>query len=398
MPHRIDSQCRSVPRWGLIARAGKYLLLQTVLGALMFVAQVGVAEAAAEVPEETLAKRRQAIQQLNESQRQELARKYASYRELGEAERNQLRSLHKDIEADAELKDVMQKYCEWLKNLDVTQRDQLRQANTPEQKRNLVERFRKEQNRRKEELWRENVTPPQERRLMPPLASEDLKSVMAALESAFIKEGVITREQQAELEELNGSQRYKLLIQSLGEYRRPKDGPARALEIPESVVSALENTVRNEEFKFKIRGALRNPDQRPNIQKGVFLGLFWSTLEQARQEFNGKEKAELKDNLFKSLSPEVQMRVSQLPPWQLDLELMKLHRDEIWRAFAKAGDLPLGPGDRNQPGRGGYTPFPGQKREPQREGGARDGFRPQPTPDGRRPLRDRPQNAEDKRD
>lgn len=390
MPLRIDFSPQSILDWGMLATAGKRLSW-SALWMLIVLVQVDAVAADSPVSSETLAKRRQAIQQLNESQRQELVRKYTSYRELNESERNQLRGLHKDIEADAELKDVMLKYCEWLKNLDVTQREQLRQAKTPEQKRNLVERFRKEQSQRKDEVWRDNATPPPERRLMPPLSSEDLKSVMDAIESAFIKEGVISKEQQSELEEWNGSQRYKHLIQALGEYRHPKEGPARPLEIPESVVSALEDTVRNQEFKLKIRGAMRNPDQRHNIQKAVFLGLCWSTLEQAKREFNGGEKTNLKDSVFKHLSPEMQARVSQLPPWQLDLALMQSHRDEIWRAFAKAGDLPLGPGERGQPGRG-YPPFGPQKRETPREG-------PRPPPsDARRPVRDRLKNEADKRD
>lgn len=375
--------------------------LRAVLSVLFLFTYIGVTSAAPEVSEETLAKRRQTIQQLNESQRQELVRKYTSYRELDEVERNHLRTLHKDIEANAELKDVMQKYVEWLKNLDVTQREQLRQAKTPEQKRNLVERFRKEQTERKNELWREGVRPgASESRLMPPMTSDDLKSVMTAIETAYSKSGVISKERQAELEKWNGSQRYKILAASLGEYRQPKEGPSRHLDFPEEVVTALVNTIPNQEFGNKLRGSVRNPEQHPMAQKIVFMGLCRSTIEQAMREFNGPEKTELKDSLFQSLPPEIQARASQLPPGQLDMELEKFHRDEIWRAFSKAGDFPPGPGDRVQPGRA-YPPF-GPKRELQREGGPRDGgprdgFRQPPPPDGRRPLRDRPKEGDDKR-
>ena len=344
-----------------------------------------LAWAAPQVTEETLNKRRDSVSKLPESKRQELVRKYEAYRKLDDTERLRLRTLHKDLEADIGLKEVMQNYVNWLKDLDVTQRDQLRQAKTPEQKRNLVVRFRQEQLKRKADVWREMSPPPQEKRPLPaPLSGDDLKSVMTALELQLDKDGLISPAAKEVLAKIEGTQRYKLLMRSIGQYRRPKDGSNRHFDLPDAARATMLEGVQNHELKQKLLSMGRMPENRQNAQRMVFNWLRGSTLEEARREFSGSQSDALRDALFQSMSLEDQTRFSQSPPGMHDQFLSRLHFEEIWRAFSDAGDLPMRPMGDVPPGRGGqFAPFqrrPGDGRPG--EGRPGDGNRP---PDGNRP-------------
>ncbi len=377
--------------------------LPVILCVLVLSAYCSVVAAAPDVSEETLAKRRLAISQSNETQRQELVRKYDAYRQLTESDRQQLRKLHEGLESNRELQDIMKQYIEWLKNLDVTQREQLRQAETPEQKRNLVIKFRAEQLRQKSEMLRDDLPLP-DRRLLSPLSSEDLKTVMTALEGELIKQEIITKEKQAELAKLPGTQRYKFLMNAIGEYRRPKEGTPRRFSLPDPVLSALADVVQNPDSKKKIQGLVGSSERGPFAQGPIFMILRASTLVEARREFSGPDASALKESLFQSLKPELQARYSQFPLWQQELKLMELHGNEIMWAFNAAGDFPMKPpGDRGQPGRLGPGGFQGNR---PRDGGLQSGFRegrtPQeifggPPPDRRRPSPERDRDGGSKK-
>lgn len=349
--------------------------------------------AAEPVSEATLAKRRQEIASLSDSQRKELIRKYDTYRQLEPAERQQLHRLHENLEAHEDLKVVMQRYCEWLKNLDAPQRQQLRDAKTPEQKRELVVRFHQEQHRRKEEMWRGSgpgaPPPPPPARGVPLLSSDELREVMTSLEAELVKQGAISSTALADLVKAEGTQRYKLLMRSIAEIRHPKSGDVRDFEFPEPVRKIVAKLLRNGDMKGKLLEPWRDLAHRQYIQRFVFQILLASTAEEARLEFTGGQSEKLKQALFNSLPADEQARFSHLPPKEHDFYLMDLHRNEIWRAFSSAGDLPERPlGERNQREGGPRSRIgdflfrPGDGNRPPRAPPERDRDRPN---DGRRP-------------
>lgn len=352
---------------------------------------------AAPPSEETLDKRRVAISQYNESQRKDLVRKYDAYRQLSDADRAQIRNLHQKIEADANLKEVMKQYCEWLKNLDVTQRDQLRQAKTPEQKRDLVVRFRAEQSRQKMELEREveSPGPERERRQFAPLSSEQLKGVMSKLEEEMVQKEFITKDRQKQLASLPGTQRYKLLLNSIGEYRHPKEGPTRRFTLPDPVLTAVADGIQNPDLQKKVRGLIGNSEPGQFSQAPLYLLLRVSVLAEAKREFASPDADQLKESIFQSLKPEMQARFSQLPHFRQEFVLMGLHAEELMEACSAAGDLPprQPPGEEGSHGRRNGNPG-----DRPREGGPRNGNRPRspldylngPPTDGRRQPRERP--------
>ncbi|MES2793484.1 MAG: hypothetical protein V4719_27980 [Planctomycetota bacterium] len=308
--------------------------------------------AAPPVTEEVLAQRRKAIASLSGTQRQELVRKYEQYQQLGEGERQKLQSLHDDMAAEPDLKLVMQKYCDWVSKLEPTQREELRQAKTPEQKRNLVVRFHQAQKKRKEEVWRNLIPQLPENRALPVLKSDELKEVMTALEAALDKDEILNPTIRAELAQTTGTRHYSLLMSALGEYRHPDGGPVRDFEVPEAVRTKLIQIVR----KRDDRPELFRAAERQKMPRPFFGVLLRSTVEEARREFYGSGANELKEAIFHSMPPERQARFSQAPASEHDMMLMRTHLNEIWRAFAAAGDLPRPPGEGNPRGRGNEAP------------------------------------------
>ncbi len=365
------------------------LLARTRAGCLTLagclVLQLGsTAYGAPPVTAETLTQRRKSIAALPDPQRQELARKYDQYQKLTADERIKLQDLHDVMEAEPDLKQVMENYCEWLKNLDLTQREQLRQAKTPEQKRNLVVKFHQAQVDRKEDALRE-VTPPQPAiHPMPLLSGDELKSVMTALETELVKSGMLDAKIQAELAKTSGTQHYKQLMQAIADYRHPEKGPQREFAIPQEVRTVLGQLVKDGELGKKIIETGRNVD-RQRSQPLIFGMLARNTAEEARREFNGPAGNQLKEAIFNSWPAEQQARFSQAPPAQREIFLMRNHLEEIWHAFTKAGDLKFQrpPGDGKPRGRGDYPP-PYKNGEGNRNPRPMPGRKPDQPPEQRR--------------
>lgn len=374
-----------------------------VVAGLLLLTAAAPTPAGKPASEQVLAERRKQIEQLSDAKRKELIRKYDAYRQLSEGERDHLRSLHHDVETNADLKNVMVQYCTWLKNLDVTQQEQLRQAKTPEQKRNLVVKIKQDQHQRREELWHEGRPPPGPGRApIAPPSGDDLKSVMTAWEEALTKSGVITPELHSKLESQQGAQRYKTLMRTLADYRHPKGGPERPFEIPDAVLDAMASVVKSPADQQKLQR--RDPNRRQQLEKEVAGALLWGTASEARLEFHGSSADSLKETIFQKMPPEFQTRYSQWSSFQQELALMGIYRHEIREAFADACDLKM-PDGRGFGGRGG--PFGGFPPERMRDGDRRGdgdrgrggGFnrprRPEDRPGQPPPLDGRPPQAND---
>ena len=330
----------------------RLLLLAVALQGL-----VAVAVAAEPVSEQTLAERRKEIASRSEAQRQDLVRKYEQYKNLSAEERQKLQDLHQVMETDPKLKQVMNQYCEWVGNLDLTQREQLRQAKTPEQKRHLVERFRTQQKKRKDDDWREPDQRPKDKWMPITLSSEDLKAVMSQFETALSKDEELGQRIQKRLSNTEGSQRYKLLMRVIGEYRKSSNGQNHEFKIPDAVFSELEKVSQKPNFRETLEGLARNSNGH-QPQNFIFYILAKNTVDEAHREFRGPHAANLKESLFNSLAPEMQTRYTEAPPPQRDALLVRFHQGEIVNAFAAAGDLPKWtPGERGPGGRDLPQPF-----------------------------------------
>ena len=100
--------------------AGSYHCLLAWIVFCVAASSAGTARA-----DETLAERRERVEQMDPQEREQLAQNYERFQRLDPAEQQRLRALHEEIEADPrrdELQKTMQAYQEWLSELPSSQR------------------------------------------------------------------------------------------------------------------------------------------------------------------------------------------------------------------------------------------------------------------------------------
>ena len=123
--------------------------------------------------EEPLEKHRAQIEHMNPDELAALHRRWDRFRSLPSAERNHLRRLHRDLEADphrVELHEVLVRYQEWLKQLSPGERAELMSL-APEQRIRRIKRLQVQQRRREQraqqfradmEWWASNQPSPRD--------------------------------------------------------------------------------------------------------------------------------------------------------------------------------------------------------------------------------------------
>jgi len=344
-----------------------------------------------------LDRRRAKIASLSESDRAELIRKFQDFKGMTEAERNHLRTLHQKVSANPSLMFTMQRYCEWLKDLDVAQRERLRAADTPEKKRLAVQRIRDELEKRREESSRTNDSRESEVRkfgFTRLATSLELKELMGTLETYLTKSSVIDPGQLEKVRKLAGTARYKRVLKMFGEVRKSKvDGQQSVPKVPEEFQAALKKIVPEPLIRKEVA------ERFGGLQR-VFLWLNTSLLEEAKRELADAEGDELREALFHSLAPQTQTDFLQTPPESQAAFLDQIHLEDLRLAFREAFDLPRAPlGDGSRFPRDGQSPNRGD--QPIRNGGRGAGgpFFGGPRRDGPPPEEgQRPREPENRRE
>lgn len=382
-----------VVRFGCVCRSRTLPWRRILCLVLLQLLTVGSLQAQGSVSNAELARRREKIASLSDSDRAELTRKYEDFQKLSDENRDQLRSLHQKVEANSALKQTMQLYCEWLKDLDVSQREQLRAADTPAKKRLTVERIRKEQQQKKDEQSRMIDGRETERKAQfgQLASSSDLKVVMETLESSLSRSKVIDPGQFEQVDKLRGTLRYKRLLELLGQVRHTKsEGPRPDAEVMKDFAGAVQNIAPKQFFKnFEGSG-----DRLIGVPR-LLLWLQLSLLDEARRELNQTDGDEIREALFRSLSSQKQMEFLQTPPDFQSGFLMRVHLDDLRSTFVQTFDISpklfdgsrfigdgrgpvFGRDDRPNRGEGGGPPPRGEgpNREPRREPGREEGREP----------------------
>lgn len=346
------------------------------------------------ISEVELSRRRAEISSLSDPDRAELTRKYQDFQKLTSAEQEYFRKLHQEVEGNPALKSAMERYCDWLKDLDVAQREQLRAADTPEKKRLAVVRIRQEQKLQQEDQLRslESREVAGKMGFSQLASSDDLKKIMGSLEACLAKVPQTDPAQLAKVKQLNGTLRYERLLWLLSEVRHPKDGapypePHWLDDFKMTVGEVMPNQLR-QSFDLRL-GDRSGPPPRG------FVWLMMSLLEEGRREFSATAGDDLRESLFRALTPQKQSDFLQTPPESQPLFLKRMHLDELRRAFLAAFDLPRPPGEGRGDGRG-EGPGRGEGRDGFGRGGLRggrsDGPPPLEVPPGAGPAGDRPPN------
>jgi hypothetical protein len=219
---------------------------------------------------------------------------------------------------------------------------------------------------------------------MPVLTSEGLKSVMTALEAALVEKGVLDDRMQSKLAQMEGSLRYKTLMEVIANYRHPEGGETRDLAFPESVKSAFEKAINDQGVGPRLKEAWQHARDLRNQQRVFMTTILPSTVDEAHREFRSPEARKLKEAIVNSLPLDKQNKYQHAPENERDKLLLMAHLDSIRRAFFKASDMPRP--DRDGPGRG----RPGEyfPRDRDRDGDAPfrpfQGRKPEQPPEGRR--------------
>lgn len=130
------------------------------LAAALLAAALVVPAAAAALDEQELEARRQRIEQLSPEQREELRRRMERFEHLPAEEQQRLRSLCRQVESDAEaqaLREVLERYHEWLARLDPVRRAELLRMPPEKRLTEIVALRREEAERESRRLPTEDV-------------------------------------------------------------------------------------------------------------------------------------------------------------------------------------------------------------------------------------------------
>jgi len=136
-----------LPNW---IHSGKSLRAFPVFAAAMLL----LAQANFALGDETLAERRARLEQMEESQKEQLLQNYQRFVRMDSAERERMRKLHGELvtaEDQDELRVVMQRYNDWLNELPPSQRAEITSA-SPEERLKKIEELRSAQ--QKQEKYR----------------------------------------------------------------------------------------------------------------------------------------------------------------------------------------------------------------------------------------------------
>jgi hypothetical protein len=253
---------------------------------------------------------RQRIATMSADKRDQLRKSFEAFRKLPPERQEQIKQLHADMQADPGLKDVMQKYCEWVVTLDPGPQAELRNETKVNLKIKLVKKYREEQAGERTSLdWAEMGVPRDPRR-MPVLSDEQLAEAVVLLEK-LVQEN-LKSEEKSKLATLNGPQRHSQVLAYAVDRELERDHRAgRPLPLPAYMVDGL----------GKMAGGRLAQARRPAeiLEKPwMFKMMLWTTVARSL------------DEQLKSPPPtqsDLEKRFEELKPAERD-EIMRLRPDE----------------------------------------------------------------------
>lgn len=256
---------------------------------------------------------RQRIVKMPVDKRDQLRKSFEAFRKLPVERQEQIKQLHADVQADASLKDVMDKYYEWVvTTLDAGQQDELRKESKISKKVSLVKEYRKQQaSERSTHDWAE-MGGPRDPRWMPKLDDGQLVEVIEFLEKLLFEN--LKSEEKSKLATLTGPQRHSQILAYAVDREIEQDrrnGRPMPLKLPPFLIENLS----------KAMGGRLGQPRRPAefLEKPWMLKMvLWHSV------------AKSLDDQLKSLPPspsDLEKRFAELKPTERD-EIMQLRPDE----------------------------------------------------------------------
>lgn len=315
--------------------------------------------------EETLEERRARVEQMDADQKEQLLQNYQRFVRLDEAERERLRKLHNDLETApdaADLRNVLQRYNDWLSDLKENQRAEILSA-PPEERLKRIESMRAAQ--KKQEGFR--------------LGATDVEVMRSWV-------------QKHQLDVNLGKERPEITHEQLDELRQGFSEDGRA-KLDEAIAEDAKRGPQQSRFHRSVPRLLFTwytqafPRRGPMGWPGGGPG---NSGPGQRSGFRRPTETELQDFLKNDLSEKERAELLNLPHDEMQLMLRKMwwrhNFDERQRSGGSGGKGPgeRGPGERGPgfgDGRGpgpGQPSGPGDERRPRGPGGPGDKQRDRP--------------------
>ncbi len=307
---------RAVPRSDTSRPARNFARASVVVALILFTmaGTVQAAKSEAELREEKAKK----IEALSLAEREQLKQNLKAFRELPESERQRVRGLHKQLEADSKsggkLTLVLNNYYEWLKSLTPGQRSDLRGEADPVRRRQQVTDLLAKQ--------QEAADPSNPKRRRMGLSDADLARVMPILERGLIEEGQLS---ESTVEDKKGLARYSAVL--MAAFPADRRDPNPIWMKPELVNELLEALTEEDQKKM----LARDVDNRRRAAR-LFFAIFTSVMAEFRKQANEIDRSKL-EKFFTEMKGEKADEILRLPydaqSTKLKQMYMREHADEF---------------------------------------------------------------------
>ncbi len=332
--------------------------------ALAMVAAVVLLTAVDELSDQDLVDRQARIASLDESARQDLARKFERFQALTPEEQDRLRALQAEITADpdsARLMQVLSRYHEWLKTISTAQRAQLAEL-TPHDRVEAIEDLRRTQ---------------RDAQLLEPLTRDDMRSVRRWIDELVqrhrkeLETDIPERYRDWYQRQTDPSTKQMALVFRL--FGRSRGGQNESdSKVTQEDIERLTAKL-SESAKAEVAKVVSLDAQRRVIRSWVFASLRRSSAWQRERRGNALVGEELLRFLQSEVPPAERERLLKLPREEMLQQLRRMY-------FERGGGPPRGSFDERPGPAGDFRPRRGNKSREDERRGQRDG-KPAPSAD-----------------
>lgn len=284
--------------------------------------------------------RRQRLETMSAAEKEDLLRKKERFENFPPVEQQRLRQLHDQVSTDPEaerLKQVLTRYCEWLKSLSSSQRTEL-QGLSAEKRIAKIRELKKQQ-----EAGIFN------RLVKAQLPREDLETIYAWREDYLARNEQILMDklprdaQRWIREEKDPAKRRRRLAMSMG---RHVGGYSVAALTQEEEFKGLVGNLKSAEA-LKALDAAREPEQKRELVQE------WLRAAVMAQMNPPVSNEELQRFYAEELDSAKREELEMLPREEMQRELRRLYN---WQKFRKQNEAERPPGERPPPDRRGPGP------------------------------------------
>ncbi|MHB1033003.1 MAG: hypothetical protein ACYC35_19840 [Pirellulales bacterium] len=308
-----------------------WALLAAVLGALVWTANAGA--------EESLAERRQRIEDMNPEQKEQLLRRQQRFAGLSSAEQEKLRQLHEQLEGDAhaaELRKVLHQYSKWLTTISSGDRAELLEL-PPTERLERIKKLKKEQQERQARIKKEKEErEAREAKYLTPKDFEELQSWVEEYAKRHEEEVLshLPPDQRHRMDERPEAQRRGDLLWLIWQ-PGPRGGRPSLPNLTEEDLTQLRARLSSEARKRL--DAASSPDERKQLIGNWVGAMFRNRMKKAWQSrfpMPKIDEQELAKFFEQVLSAEQRDQLLGLPGEEMQRELQRLYFQHL---------RPLGP-------------------------------------------------------